>query len=81
MLATDLDPMMRAKGKHARTHAIMACLTNMPLRLPLVSQCKVVVMKGGDSDGDAGGGKRRVVVFVFDYKLDLSLNSRFNVVM
>ena len=36
MLATDLDPMMRAKGKHARTHAIMACLTNMPLRLPLV---------------------------------------------
>ena len=36
MLATDLDPMMRAKGKHARTHAIMACPTNMPLRLPLV---------------------------------------------
>ena len=36
MLATDLDPMMRAKGKHARTHAIMACLTNIPLRLPLV---------------------------------------------
>ena len=37
MLATDLDPMMRAKGKHARTHAIMACLTNMPLCLPLVT--------------------------------------------
>ena len=44
------------------------------------SQCKVVVMKGGDSDRDAGGGKRRVVVFVFNYKSDLSLNSKFNMV-
>ena len=50
MLATDLDPMMRAKGKHARTHAIMACLTNMPLRLPLVS-VTIHSAKAGMSDG------------------------------
>lgn len=29
MLATDLDPMMRAKGKHARTHAIAFATCDM----------------------------------------------------
>jgi hypothetical protein len=36
------------------------------------SQCKVVVIKGGDGDGE-GGGRRKKVVFVFGYELCLYL--------
>ena len=44
------------------------------------SQCKAAVTKDGDGDGDGSGGRRSVFVFVFDYKLNLLLNSKFNLV-